>query len=134
MSGRIDVFEKVLCAARQLKRNTILSEGDVDVRKINTAKKRGVFVKEFSLIKGKLSKMPLSKGDPLQLNKFENPPLIYKGDIVKIIAKKDQLLIVASGISKEDGYANQQVRVENLSSGKIIRGTVKGKSRVEVVY
>ena len=61
-------------------------------------------------------------------------PLIKKGDIIRLIVKNDNLLIVTSGLSKENGFENQLIKVENLSSGKLVRGIVKEKSKVEVVY
>jgi flagella basal body P-ring formation protein FlgA len=61
-------------------------------------------------------------------------PLIQKGDIVSLIAQNDTLLIVTKGICQEDGFENDVIKVENLNSGKIVRGKIKEKSKVEVIY
>ena len=61
-------------------------------------------------------------------------PLIQKGDIVSLIAQNDTLLIVTKGICREDGFENDVIKVENLNSGKIIRGKIKEKTKVEVIY
>lgn len=61
-------------------------------------------------------------------------PLVQKGDIVSLVAQHETLLIVTKGICKEDGFENDVIKIENLNSGKIIRGKIKEKSRVEVLY
>jgi len=62
------------------------------------------------------------------------PPLIQKGDIVSLFARNDTLLIVTTGVCQEDGFENDVIKVETVNSGKIIRGIVKEKSKVEVIY
>jgi len=61
-------------------------------------------------------------------------PLIQKGDIVSLFAQNDTLLIVTKGICQEDGFENDVIKVENLNSGKIVKGKIKEKSKVEVIY
>jgi len=61
-------------------------------------------------------------------------PLIQKGDIVSLVAQNDTLLIVTKGICREDGFENDVIKVENLTSGKIVQGKIKEKSKVEVIY
>ncbi len=63
-----------------------------------------------------------------------SPPLIQKGDIVSLYARNNTLLIVTKGVCREDGFENDVIRVENMNSGKIIRGIIKEKSKVEVIY
>ena len=61
-------------------------------------------------------------------------PLVRKGDIVSLVAQNESLLIVTKGICTEDGFENDVIKIENLNSGKIIRGKIKEKSKVEVIY
>lgn len=61
-------------------------------------------------------------------------PLIRTGDVVSLAASGDGLWIVTTGMAREDGFRNDVIRIENLSSGKIVRGRVKEKSLVEVMY
>ncbi|MCP4021256.1 MAG: flagellar basal body P-ring formation protein FlgA, partial [Desulfobacteraceae bacterium] len=61
-------------------------------------------------------------------------PLIKKGDVVTLVAQKDKLSIMTKGICLEDGYRDKLIRVENIRSGRMIRGRVKEKSRVEIYY
>ena len=60
--------------------------------------------------------------------------MVQKGDIVTLVARNENMLIVTSAISKEDGFKNELIKVENLNSGKLVRGIVKEKYKVEVVY
>ena len=61
-------------------------------------------------------------------------PLVRKGDIVSLVAQNETLLIVTKGVCKEDGFENDVIKIENLNSGKIIRGKIKDKSNAEVLY
>ena len=65
---------------------------------------------------------------------ISSDPLIREGDFVSLSASGDGLLIVTTGVAREDGFRNDVIRIENLSSGKVVRGKVKEKSLVEVMY
>nr|NJM03814.1 flagella basal body P-ring formation protein FlgA [Desulfobacula sp.] len=61
-------------------------------------------------------------------------PLVRKGDIVSLFAGNDTLVIVTKGVCREDGAENDVIKVENLTSGKIVLGRIREKSKVEVLY
>ncbi len=134
VSGRVKVYEDVLCANKNLGRGQRASATDV------VSKKRNIFalgddvIRHFDELDQKVVRFGVKKGDYLKSSLFEEVPLVKKGDIIRLLSKNENLLIVTSGISKEDGVADKLIRVENLSSGKLVRGIVKDKSTVEVVY
>ncbi|MCP4718399.1 MAG: flagellar basal body P-ring formation protein FlgA, partial [Desulfobacteraceae bacterium] len=91
-------------------------------------------VRNIQEISGKILKTSIQKDNYIKSSWLEEIPLIQKGDLVTLVARRNNLLIVASGISKEDGYADKLIRVENIGSGKIVRGMVREKTSVEVIY
>ena len=62
------------------------------------------------------------------------PPVIRKGDKVKIIAENGPLRIVTAGIAKGSGGIGEQIKVENISSQKTIVGRIKDDSTVEILF
>ncbi len=134
LSGWVDRFERFVCARVPLERNQKIEAQDLYYKSVNTSKLQKYYAKEIENVKGKIPKNSIKKGDLIKVSLLEHAPLVYRGEAIKLIAKRDGLKIITAGISKEDGIADDLIRVENLSSGKIVRGFVKGKSIVEVYY
>jgi len=134
ISGKVAVFENILCAVRDLPKEKQISKEDVYFARKNLFSLRGDVVLENRLAEGKILKKSVKKDDYIKFSSLEENPLIQKGDIVTLVAKSRNLLIVTTGISQEDGYADKLIKVENIGSGKIVRGIVKEGSTVEVIY
>ena len=134
ISGKVAVFENILCAVRDLPREKLISKEDVYFARKNLFSLRGDVVLENQAAEGKLLKKRVKKDDYIKFSSLEENPLIQKGDIVTLVVRTQNLLIVTTGISQEDGYADKLIKVENIKSGKIVRGIVKERSTVEVVY
>ncbi len=134
ISGKVAVYEDILCAVRNLVKGEQLLGTDVYSVRKNIFSLRGDIVRATQKIEGKSLKTNIRRGDYIKFSCLQQIPLIHKGDIITLVARSNTLLIVTSAISKEDGYADQLIRVENIGSGKIVRGLVKEKSIVEVIY
>ncbi|ELB2120394.1 flagellar basal body P-ring formation chaperone FlgA [Vibrio parahaemolyticus] len=69
--------------------------------------------------------------DPTNLSA---PALIEKGNEIIIIASKDGFSASTKGVALEDGAKGQQIEVENLSSGRVIRAVVTGRNQVHTQF
>jgi len=134
LSGWVDVYEQFVCARVPLLKNQKIEAHNLYYKSVNTTKLRNYFARNIENVAGKIPKNTIKKGNLLPVSLLEQPPLVYKGQAIKLIAKRDGLKIITAGISREDGITDDLIRVENLNSGKIVRGFVKGKSLVEVYY
>lgn len=134
LNGWIDVYQELVCATAPVRRKTVIQAEDLEIKKVNTSGMRGSYADALEKVAGRISRSRIDEGDFIRLDRLENPPLVKRGEVVKLVASKGNLRIVSSGICKEDGSSDESVRVENLRSGRIVRGIVKGRSRVEVVY
>ncbi len=133
LSGWVDVFDTAFCASRNLERGTILSLNDVHREKVNISKISGDYFTDSGEILGKVLKTGLARGRCITSDMVKNPALVHRGDLVKMIAASGPLKIVTSGIAKSDGRLNDQIRVENIRSGKIVYAVVKGKLIVDTL-
>ncbi len=130
LSGWVDVFDTAFCASRNLERGTVLSLNDVHREKVNISKISGNYFTDSGEILGKVLKTGLVRGRCITSDMVKNPALVHRGDLVKMIAASGSLKIVTSGIAKSDGRLNDQIRVENIRSGRVVYAVVKGKLRV----
>ena len=65
---------------------------------------------------------------------FASPPLVRRGDIVKIVASSGPMIITATGMVKQQGCKGEMVRVVNTDSNRIITARVTGPGAVEVSF
>ncbi|PHX41441.1 flagellar biosynthesis protein FlgA [Pseudomonas syringae pv. syringae] len=63
---------------------------------------------------------------------LEQPQMIHKGDQVVIIARSGSLAVRMPGEAMSDGGFNEQIRVKNLNSQRVIKASVTGPGQVEV--
>ncbi|HIJ57269.1 MAG TPA: flagellar basal body P-ring formation protein FlgA [Deltaproteobacteria bacterium] len=134
LSGWIDRFESVLCANRYLPRNTVLTEDDLKMQQMNISKAPANLVTALQDAVGKRLKQDLKSGETLRHNMLSVPPLIHKGDKVKMVAQNGSLRIVTLGIAESSGGLGDQIRIENSTSKKTVVGRVKDHSTVEVIF
>jgi flagella basal body P-ring formation protein FlgA len=70
----------------------------------------------------------------LQSSMFASPPLVRRGDIVKIVASSGSMIITATGMVKQQGCKGEMVRVVNTDSNRIVTARVTGPGAVEVNF
>ncbi len=62
------------------------------------------------------------------------PPVVRRGDLVKIVADAGPMTITATGVVKQQGRKGEMVRVMNTSSKRIILARVTGPGAVKVDF
>lgn len=76
---------------------------------------------------------PLSPGTVLTESMVEASPVVLRGRPVQIVAMLHHVQVSAPGVALEDGRVGDVIRVENSTSGQIIRARVIAADRVEAV-
>jgi flagella basal body P-ring formation protein FlgA len=134
VSGWVDRYAQVVCAARSVPRNTILSPEDLCLQRINIANAPDRLVLDVADAVGKRVRSSIRAGKYLQQHKLFEVPLIEKGDRVKLLVSAGPVNISTFGVAKADGGAGDQIRVENISSQKTVTGRVVDDATVEVLF
>jgi flagella basal body P-ring formation protein FlgA len=134
MSGWIDRFEDIVCAARPLARHQVILRKDIQLYTRNVSKIKDTYYTRIEDVIGKQIQRKAGNGEIIFSSMIEIPPLIYKGDKVTIIAESRALLIKTTGIALSDGYAGEQIRVKNTMSNKVIQANVVNQNTVKVQY
>lgn len=133
-SAWIDRYENVVVAKHALSRNSLIAESDLALQKMNISRTPASICMRLEDAVGKQIKQSINAGNYLRLTMLETPPTIYKGDRVTIIAERGPLQISAMGLAQTDGFMDEQIRVRNISSKRVVVGRVVDGSTVAVNF
>ncbi|NVL89388.1 MAG: flagellar basal body P-ring formation protein FlgA [Desulfobacterales bacterium] len=134
LSGWVDRFENVLCIRHSLKRNSIITEEDICIKRRNISRLPYNVLTSKEEVVGKRVKHNLKSNTVMLANMVEDPPLIKRGDKVTIVAESPTLLVTALGIARGKGGLGDQIRVENCINRKEIIARVVNGSTVMVEF
>jgi len=59
---------------------------------------------------------------------------VERGQSVTLLARLDGMSVRMAGRALSDGLINQRIKVENLSSGKIVEGIARSEQIVEIIF
>jgi len=110
----------------------IIKEGDVRIVMMGTRDLRDAV--DLGEVVGKRVKRPIGVNIPVKRDYLEDARAVKRGDMVILMAEKGNLKISTKGVVKEDGNLGGVVRVENISSGRIVSGRVIGPGMVAVDF
>lgn len=134
VSARVDVFETVYGLAEARRRGQKLDAADlVELRLASGALPRDV-IRDPSLIAGAVLRRGVEPGEPIREAWLDVPPLVGRGDRVRMEAVRGPLRITARGEALATGAHGAWVRVRNLDSGKIVSGRVTAPGVVEMEF
>jgi len=134
MAGRVAVFDTVVVAVKKLKSDTAVSPSDGRLVEVNILNLEGDPAISLEKMRDATLSRDVDEGQVILAKWLEPVPLIHKGDVVTLVAHKENIMIQTYGISREDGFSNSLIEVENMRSGKVVRGVVRKPSTVEVIY
>nr|WP_319576186.1 flagellar basal body P-ring formation chaperone FlgA [uncultured Desulfobacter sp.] len=134
VTGRLSQIKPVVVAATRLERGQTITPADVTLRDMDVFGRHPDVITSVDQVSGMVITRTIDKGECVTPDEFKRAPAIEKGAVIKLVAQKNRLSIITLGISKEDGYPGQPVTVQNLTSGKLVRGLVTADGTVEVVF
>jgi flagella basal body P-ring formation protein FlgA len=134
VTASIQVWSQVLVTAKPLGRGEPIGSDDIKTVHMNLAKAPRSVVFKAEDILGKRTKRALAANTILRNNQVEVPPLIRRGDVVRIIAESNTFRISTKGEAKEDGGKGERIRLVNLRSKKNIYAEVVDPGTVRVQF
>jgi len=130
--GKLEALTEVVITAKNLKRGQILNSSHLTSSILDISDLPDAGLNADDLIGMKLKKN-LRSGTPMKLSYVEPLPVIHRGQKVKIVIKTSSMLLSATGLAHNDGQLNQVIKVQNLSSHKILFCRVAAPGLVEVM-
>lgn len=130
--AQVRLFRPVVVANRPLQRQVVLSAADValaerDVGLLN----QGYLTELHQAVGNKLTRAVLTD-QVLAPSYLQQAEVVRKGDQVVITANGAGISVRMQGEALSDGAPGRQIRVKNLSSGRVVRARVTGPGQVEV--
>ncbi len=129
--GQLKVMAPVAVLTRGVKRGSILHPNMVAMEMKDLSKLRTPCTDLRKVLGKKITKR-LRNGSVLDLSFIEFPPVIHKGQLVKMVVNHNGLQLTATGISHMNGKQDQVIRVKNIRSNKSVFCKVSSPGIVEV--
>lgn len=125
-------YVSVKVATRPLARGISVQESDISTEKREVSRLRsGYFVSAENLI-GRIPKRSLPKGVVISPNDLTSHKVIRRGGKVSILAKFHGVAVRMPGKALSDGAQGEMIKVENLSSKRVIDAIAIKPGIVEV--
>ena len=134
VNATISVLADVVTVIRPLGKHAYIELADLSVERRDLSDLSSDTVSRIEDALGNRTTRMIYPQTVLQSSMFASPPLVRKGDIVKIVASAGPMLITATGRVKQQGCKGDMVRVVNTDSNRIITARVTGPGAVEVNF
>ncbi len=130
----ISVMAEVVTVIRPLGKLAHIQLADLSVERRDLSNLSSDAVRRVEDALGNRTTRAIYPQTVLLSNMFASPPLVRRGDIVKIVANAGPMIITATGMVKQQGCKGEMVRVVNTDSNRIITARVTGPGAVEVNF
>ncbi|MGE8249166.1 MAG: flagellar basal body P-ring formation chaperone FlgA, partial [Stenotrophomonas bentonitica] len=109
-----------------------LSAADITTGQRDAARIAGAALADPAAAVGRVARRTLSAGSLLSANDLVAQRLVRRGDSVALVSRRGGVEVRVAGRAMADAGENERVSVENLSSRKIVQGTVAASGDVLV--
>lgn len=131
LRGKIQALTDVVIARIPLRRGTKITYDQITLATRDISKMSSPCFEPDQIV-GKVAATNIRLNDIIELTDIKIPPVIRKGELVKITLRSTAFNLTATGIAKMDGKINDIIRVRNTSSNKMVHCRVSGPGIVEV--
>lgn len=134
VNATISVMADVVTVVRPLGKYAVIELADLSLERRDLSGLSSDTVSRIEDVLGNRTTRMIYPQTVLQASMFASPPLVRRGDIVKIVANTGPMIITATGMVKQQGCKGDMVRVVNTDSNRIITARVTGPGAVEVDF
>jgi len=127
-----DEWRMMPVATLPLARGAVVNASDVQLHRINGTSVGRDSVENLGDIVGRTLTKEMGQGEMFKANAVVVPPVVTAGSQVTIVFRYGRLEATAAGIALESGGLNQEIRVRNERSKKILLAKVVDEGLVSV--
>jgi flagella basal body P-ring formation protein FlgA len=129
LSAKVEITKAILIAKNTISQGDTLDDSNVGLAYVAINRIRGNKITDTSVVFGAKAKRRIAQGKAISKKSI---CLVCKGDVVTIIAKSKSFNIKTQGIALSSGNINEQIRVRNSRSNKVITPRVKTINQVVI--
>jgi flagella basal body P-ring formation protein FlgA len=131
---RIIGTSPVAIAAHAVVAGSVLAAADLKLEQRDVAELPPGYLDDPAVAVGLTAARPISSGAVLTNQQLVASKAVQRGQAVTLLANAGGMSVRMAGRALTDGFVNQRVRVQNLSSGKVVEGIARSEQIVEVVF
>lgn len=128
--AKVASFSQVLVTNSPLRRGHLISTEDVSLQSRNSSSLNRAYLSDPEHVIGKVLKKNLPRKALFTNAVLAEPHVIDKGQQIDLQAGSGGLQVSATAIALSGGAVGEKIRVKNLSSSKIIEGTILASGSV----
>ncbi len=130
---RTRISGQVLVARRALSRGQTLGEADVERVDYDLSKLPYGYLQTLAEAGGQVLRKSATPGTVILPSMLNQANAVRRGQRVTLVSSRNGVRIAMAGKALSDGAVQQRIRVENLSSGRIVEGLVRSGEEVEIM-
>lgn len=124
----------VTIAAHAIVAGSVLTDKDLRVEQRDVSALPPGYMDDPSVAVGLTASRPISSGAVITNQFLLAAKAVQRGQTVTLVADTGGMSVRMAGRALSDGLVNQRVRVQNLSSGKIVEGIARSEQVVEIIF
>jgi flagella basal body P-ring formation protein FlgA len=129
-TARVRAFAAVLVAAERLSRHETVTGEALRTEKREITHLTDAYFTDPEEVTGKRARRVISPGRILKASDVERIPLVDRGEGVMVTVVLGRVTVTSKAKALEDGEMGDLIKVQDLTTGKRLVGTVAGKSLV----
>ena len=135
VSLRLDVklYQQVVVATTSIGLGQLVSTDKLQYERMDSGRLEVGYFTDMDKMQGLIARRSLTPGMVITESMVNKPMLIKRGSIVTILARMSGIEVTTTGQAMQDGREGQLIRVQNISSNKIIAAKVLDISTVQVL-
>jgi len=130
-SVTVESTARVLVSRYALPREAMLTAADFDVQTRRIPGLASTYLADAASLDGQRLLMPVGAGQPLSRDALAPAPLVRRGQQVIIVAHASGIEVRMAGVALADGRLADHIRVQNVSSQRIVEAIIRSDSLVE---
>jgi flagella basal body P-ring formation protein FlgA len=124
----------VVLTAHALVMGTVLTAKDLNVEQRDLASLPPGYLDDPAIAVGLTAARAVAAGTILTNQQLLGTQAVQRGQTVTLVADAGGISVRMPGRALSDGLVNQRIKVENLSSGKIVEGIARSQQVVEIIF
>ena len=133
VSVRVVGTSQVTVAAHAIVAGSVLTANDVRTEQRDISELPPGYMDDPAVAMGLTAGRPISSGAVITNQVLIGAKAVQRGQTVTLVADAGGMSVSMEGRALSDGLINQRVKVENLSSGKVVEGIARSQQVVEII-
>jgi flagella basal body P-ring formation protein FlgA len=124
----------VVLAAHALVFGTVLTANDLTVEQRDLGGLPQGYLDDPAIAVGLTTNRAIAGGAILTNQQLLGAQAVQRGQSVTLVADAGGISVRMAGRALSDGIINQRIKVQNISSGKIVEGITRSSQEVEIIF